>query len=388
MSNETKTSENNMLSISIVKGKEYRTHTDDVYDTGSFFHSVYERSADLVEEIVTRNASKSNGNTYEQNDDEDMICSNNLIMYCGDRGSGKSSAMSSFAKELQKFCHNRSKNNENFDVRDGGIWGKNTKNSVFSVIKLIDPTIIAEKESFMRVLLSKMFANLREHWKKKQESNTRDYYSSDYIDQNRKFQQETIADFKKCYSVLDMIYRDDKRFGTTDDLDELISLGDSSNLKKEFKKLVDNYLNQMHGTAHSSKYLVLQIDDVDLNAKKAYSMIEDIRKYCIVPNVIVLMAVNLSQMQKVVEQYFIKEYQVLIDVYRNEKGHDRCLSAKDCRRMASRYIDKVMPEGHRIHLPDICSYLRRDSSGLLVKYFQQDQEGVNASKDILDVTPK
>ncbi len=381
MSNEIKSSENNMLSISIVKGKEYRTHIDDIYDKNSFFHSVYARSAYLIEEIVTRNVSKSNSAACEKDDDEDIICSNNLIMYCGDRGRGKSSAMSSFAKELQKFCQNRS--NTFHQATDGSIWGKNTQNSVFSVIKLIDPTIIAEKEPFMRVLLSKMFADLREYWKGKPDVGSRDYYGSDYIDKNRKLQKDTIVKFKKCYSVLDMIYRDDQRWVTTDDLDEMISLGDSSDLKRDFKMLVDHYLDQIHGSGNFPKYLVLQIDDVDLNAKKAYQMIEDIRKYCIVPNVIVLMAVNLPQMQKVVEQHFIKDYQLLIEVYQKEMKKDRYLGVKDCRHMASRYIDKVMPEGHRIHLPDICSYLRRDSSGLLVKYFQQSYEGVNANEDVL-----
>ncbi len=356
--------------IEIVKGNEYRILVDDIYDKSKFFYSVYQKSAELINEIC-----RTNHQTENKNEDL-FVYPNNIIMFCAERGGGKSSAMVTFARALKDLHNPKAKEKVAEFTSHANQWSDVQSECVFSVLDVIDPTLIGEKEMFMRIILSRMFSTLREYWKNK---NLNMSPQAGYYRNQNKNEVDLVNKFKKCYRLLDAVYQREGKFNCEDDLEELTDLGDSSNLKEEFKNLVEAYLNELiveNNSEAAKKFLVLQIDDTDLNTKMAYNIIEDIRKYCIIPNVVILMAVNIEQMSNVIEQHFVSDFKTLLDTEKGSAEKMGLFSFLDCQNMTEKYINKVMPEGHQIHLPRIDDFIRNNPFGLTVKYVSGKEDAL------------
>lgn len=358
--------------IEIENGNEYRILVDDIYSTDKFFYPVYRKSSELVNEIYLNNKRSC--------DPVSGSFPNNIIMYCAERGSGKSSAMASFANELNGSCDE--KKVQGFTT-ENNRWNVIKNKCAFTVLDVIDPTLIGEKEMFMRVFLSRLFTVMRNHWDENDSKSQRaDNNFFTKMDSNK----ANIAEqFEKCYRLLDVIYQKGGTFDCNEDLYDLTDLGDSSYLRKELSELINKCLKELHGKT-DDVFLVIQIDDTDLNTKMAYNIIEDIRKYCIIPNVIILMAVNIEQMIKVIEQHFITDFKTLLDEENKSSENVKSFGIQDCRNMAEKYIDKVMPAGHRINLPRIDDLIRNNSSSLTVKYMvpNKNEKEIEEKIDILD----
>lgn len=338
--------------IKIQKGNEYHVFVDNaenMYNENAFFYPVYKKSVQLLGEICLH--SKKDGDVND-------FFSNNIIMYCAERGGGKSSAMRSFANFLNQFEAEKEKRCFSNSVLH------DIEKFKFSVLKIIDPTAISSKDLFMRIILSRMFSVLRSKIEKE---------GKDFLPQDANRQDSLVSKFMECYRLLDVIYQKGGEFSCDDDLEELSDLGDSCKLREKFSDLVQHYLRVFIGEKNcENNFLVIQIDDADLNSQMAFNIIEDIRKYCIIPNVVILMAVNMDQMRCVIEQYFVTSFKPMLDV--------SSLTLSECQKMAARYIDKIMPAGHQIHLPTIDDYIQNRSSELTIEYFEK---GDNNEKNLL-----
>lgn len=86
------------------------------------------------------------------------------------------------------------------------------------------------------------------------------------------------------------------------------------------------------------------IDDLDMNIKHSAEMAEQIRKYLMVPNVIILMAVKIEQLKDSMEQMYRKNYEVML---KEDNLSD------DPKEMSERYIEKLIPNGRKLYLPEI-----------------------------------
>lgn len=334
--------------IKMIQGNEYCVLVDDpknIFNKEMFFYTVYQKSALLLKEICLQSRRKEDENRIE-------FFPNNIIMYCAERGGGKSSAMRSFANILSNL--------ENEKKKEGfcDLFPDEIQDNSFYVLKAIDPTAISKKELFMRVILSRMFAELRDRREK------------DTVDDIRF--KSLIDKFTDCYRLLDVIYQKGGEFSCDDALDSLTDLGDSCSLKDKFRNLVLDYLSSIFGDKNSEKhFLVIQIDDADLNSQMAYGIIEDIRKYCIVPNVVILMAVHIDQMYQVLDQHFAYDFKTLLTLpaLKDESVSTRLVNYH---KMSTRYIDKIMPAGHQIHLPTIDDYITNRSAELTVEYYNEN----------------
>lgn len=342
--------------IKIQAGNEYHVLVDDpqnLYNENMFFYPVYKKSALLLKEICNNNMNLSCN---------DGSVSNNIIMYCAERGGGKSSSMRSFANILNNFEDERDKTGfpELFESKMNDFR--------FSVLNVLDPTAICRKELFMRVILSRMFAA----YESKLEAGEN---GSRY--QDDKARHLLVSKFTDCYRLLDVIYQKGGEFSCEDDIEELTNLGDSCKLREKFGELVQQYLQILLGENTRKKdFLVIQIDDADLNPNMAFNIIEDIRKYCLVPNVVILMAVHMDQMRQVLNQHFVEDFEKLLNFSSSAGDENDIIRISDCQKMAARYIDKVMPAGHQIHLPDIDEYIRNRSSKLTIEYYNEDNENI------------
>ncbi len=353
--------------IEIKSGVEYRVCVDDpknLCDENKFFYPVYRKSAKLIKEIISHFSDK-------ENDFFEADYHNNIIMYCAERGSGKSSAMFSFANALA-----RSQENGDYSDSLSKLFDENVKNYNFSVLNPIDPTMISERDLFMRIILSKMFSQLREQWE--DDMKFRDSYPSGNLQADKIQHAKIIKQFMKCYRYLDVIYQKGGKFDCDDSLEDLTELGDSGRFKDEFRHLVKDYLYEMiNKVPTDNDVMIIPIDDADLNSKMAFNIVEDIRKYCIIPNVIILMAVNIDQIHYVLEQHFAIDFKTLMDVSRADSEEIKTVDMQECHSMAMRYVDKILPAAHQIHLPAVDDFIRNSSSTLTVKYFSQNKNDEN-----------
>ena len=89
---------------------------------------------------------------------------------------------------------------------------------------------------------------------------------------------------------------------------------------------------------------VISIDDIDLNIEGAYEMTEQIRKYFLSNQCLLMLSLNVDQLIDVISNYLQK------------KAVNQ--SVFDSNNMASMYVTKLIPVGNRIIMPkvyDICN---------------------------------
>lgn len=351
--------------IEIRRGDEFCTKVCSIYDKEDFFYEAYCKAAQGVGDIVratgkyrreaarlARRSSMGNANQSVSGITEYMQMAgypNNFVAFCAGRGQGKTSAMVSFSTALRELGES--------GKRD--FWKDEILNSSFYVLDPIDPTMMSKQDSILRVIISRMFECYTE------EQNDLCIRRSGYIEK----EPELLNRFRQCYRNLDVLQKGRQLQDCYDDLEYLADLGDSSNMKRTFHALVTLFLELMfHNGGDGPQFLVIQIDDADLNAGNAYHIVEELRKYCVVPNVVILMASDFDQLELTVEQYFLEEFKTLY----NTKPAGGEVPAH-CHKMMERYLDKLIPGARQVHLPQIDNYIRNHENELVLKYWGEKQ---------------
>ena len=311
------------ININIVAGEEYQLRIIDEKSNISedFFYDVHCKAFKEVSKIVSENKSLDN----EQNSKSIIETSNNIVCFCGERGQGKSSAMLSFSNLLKNI-------EEDNIEKYFSEYIKEIKNKKFCILSRMDPTELENQHSILSVIISRMFFVFKEKLND-------DSRNINLIEKN-----EILDLFQQCYKNIGIIKNEDKNKNEcffNDDIELLSNLSDSANIKNDFYKLVNSFLKYVV----KEDWLVLQIDDTDLNVNKAYEIVEDIRKYFMMPKVIVLMATKLEQLTEAIEQNYIKSFSNLLEVDR--------MSLCEFHNMATKYIGKLIPGSRCIMLPDV-----------------------------------
>ena len=289
----------------------------------SFFKNVYQQAAKNVKEIIDTTKSDF---AYEGHKEYTEPISS-LITFDGKRGSGKTSAMLSFCDFLRDF--NR------IDVDEKGICGdlfnlnSIRKGVSFTVLECIDATLVTDSKELMGAILGKMHTAIRE----RENSNTETFGSQDVGVRKLKTRLGEIY----CSLKSQDIVREDTSPGEV-----LEQLSRSWNQQQAFRDAVQKFNNYMSPKTDSSheNYLVIPIDDVDMNLDNGYELLEAIRKYMMVPNVIVLLAADDEQLET-----------ICVSAYR--KGISKKKDSGLSHRLALEYLEKLIPSGRRIYMPDL-----------------------------------
>ena len=137
-----------------------------------------------------------------------------------------------------------------------------------------------------------------------------------------------------------------KRKGEIKSLSDLQRIGDSAILKKNLFDLVDIVNRFCLGNKDIQKgstYLVIPIDDTDCQIQKAHDVMEDIRRYLTIPNVLILMATDGDMLRNDFAQHYASEFKTGID-----RG---ILESIDVEHYAEKYLTKLIPGTHRVYLP-------------------------------------
>lgn len=334
-----------MPTIYVDRNEAYRSRVEDIKDKQLFFYPVYMQALNCVKTIIEYTHLyledvKHNGKYCNRANPINLKgYPNNIIAFCAKRGCGKTSAMISFSKAL-----------ENISSEDKTFWGDEIKGCKFYALESIDPTILESTDSVCRTVISRLFQVFSQH------------ASSGYKDQKkRQLQQDLLEKFQKCFRLADIQKLQERKNEDYDDLQLLTELGDSANFKKEIHELITKFLEFMNdaddvNVTSQNSFLIIQIDDVDMNITKAYEVVEDIRKYFVLPNTIILFAMDMSLLEQTIEGHFIKAFEPVIkgDIAGDKvTEHIATQSRMRCHNTAVNYLDKLIPGIHRINLPDI-----------------------------------
>ena len=228
--------------------------------------------------------------------------SNNIISFIGERGAGKTSCMYSVLESI--------KNNEKIEI-----------------LKPLDPSFFDDYHNILEIVIGELYHKSINYIKKNTNIISGKYDAHNLM---KKFQ-----DVKRDIRYLDK----NTRFENDDELEELEYLSAGVNLERIIEDLIDSYLKLL-----KKKILIISIDDIDLNTSQAYGMAEQIRKYLILPNIIILLAVKIDQLANVIESNLVEEFKRLLD---------KEMIAKDSiSEMSEKYLNKLLPINQRIYLPN------------------------------------
>ena len=349
--------------LSFQWGQEKQIRISRVGSRESLFYEAYRQAMAGVAEIVYESGLYSKDRThYYQGrncDNSKLLRSDylpesdryfynypsNTIVFAGERGVGKSSALLTFVDSL---VHHEDKLFSK-EFLEGMVRSELTGISVDQVEKSlenvrflsmtpIDPTKLEDGSHILAVILAKMFRIASEAWEREEGSHRQ---------QERLAQKNCLLKhFAQCYKHILAIKNIDetKDFQVLDTLEEL---GDSVELKQEFATLVEELLGFCLPEAKDS-FLILQIDDTDMNVKYAYEILEDIRKYLVIPRVIIIMAADLNHLTSIVAKEFMD----------NSISSDNGANLD----LATQYIIKFFPQTRQVWLPSLKSYLKEHSN--------------------------
>jgi len=322
-----------MSEITIIRGEEFKIAVKKEIKRDDIFISEYRRAAVMLDEIA---------GALKETEKEKEVCSwkesdfeNNIIAFCGERGEGKSSVMMSFANAVYE-----DKNRKNIIFEEC----KNLKNLKFAEPILIDPSLFDDVHNVLDIVLAKLFRRFCA------------YYEKDNQSMGEQARERLLNRFQTVYRYVSLINNQkqmlDDEFDYEGNITKLKKLGESSALKEELEKLVEEYLKVMGGYEKESQ-LLLAIDDLDLCSANAYKMTEQIRKYLIIPHVFIVISVKIEQLELCIREKNLKDFQ---EIYKNKEENIYGQLNREVEVMAERYVAKLIPKKRRIYLPKVQNF--------------------------------
>ncbi len=250
---------------------------------------------------------------YNERLKQEELWRNNIFAFMGDRGSGKTSCMQSIVQLLV--------DHSNFQ-EDNSVFKEK-----FHKIDMVDPSFVDNDSNVVGVILASLYKQFVEcHAAHKGNDTLRVELASHFT----KVQHDFYRMMERNHVI-------------EDDLEALTSLSAAIDLKQSMLKLIDCFMSYI---GKEGAILLIPVDDIDLHSKAATDMVEQIRKYLVLPNVVILMAIKLNQLGKLKRLQFSKEYQ-------DERN---TLTDTELDEMVEKYITKLVPYGHRIYMPDATFY--------------------------------
>lgn len=375
-----------MSTITIYQGYEYRCFLSDIYqangngeiDREEFYYPQYMQAAKCIDEITMRKAEYDGSVEQERerqrtrrsqwgreadapaedyrysNERSRMGYPNNIIGFCAKRGQGKTSAMLTMVRALtekekkkpavRQFWNNAHvKNGARLEKRgDASEDESPVIDSKYFALGTIDPTTMEKRDSILEIIVARMLQKVQDVHEEELSSDRRGGKA-----ETERY-RDLLAEFQDVSQKVRLL-KHSKPIDDYDDISKISETDDSRSAKHAFVKLVKDFLRYIE-----ADMLIVPVDDADMDPNRVYEVVEDLRKYCIVPGVIIMMAVHLDTLKTCIEQQYVKSYQHLL-----KTGIDTDhMKRYQCREMAERYVDKLIPDLHQIHLPYINDKIR------------------------------
>jgi ABC-type dipeptide/oligopeptide/nickel transport system ATPase component len=258
---------------------------------------------------------------------------NNILAFVGDRGTGKTSTMSNFAKLLTN------KNEKVFADPVKSTYESFFMHKKYHVLDIIDPSIFENEDSIVDVIIAEMFHVFRQ----KEDVGT---FAA---------KKEVVHNFEKVYADLRELAASPKeRYKeNVDNLEVVSSLAQAMNLQNDLFKLITSFLKYINQNG-DDYFLIIPIDDIDMNINGANKLLEDLRKYLFIPNVIILFAINDEQMNQLIMQNNIRQYDSYIN-YINQSTNiqEKSQLNSELKKKTEKYMEKIIPYNRKIYMRQI-----------------------------------
>lgn len=291
--------------------------------------------------------------------------SGNIIAFAASRGGGKTATMLSFSNILNKGFGRHSadspvdnsflndKKNDKEDQPDAWL-----SRCTFIPLTPIAPAVLEGDQNILYVVLSRLYRYAERLLSERARS-----------DRVREVQKnEILRSFQSVLSGINGIKRPEKTH--PGDLAGMQDVCDGLSLSRHFYDLVQKILKLAVGDKNPwDKYLVIQLDDADSQMEKVYEVLEDVRKYLMIPNLVILMSVDQKCMSDVVFQDNLRCFPDLIKI-------DTDRLSRDLSRIANKYIDKLIPPTHMIQLPQLDQVVIQWGDMLRLQYTDEKDKHV------------
>lgn len=288
----------------------------------SIFHEQYEQCLSMVDSYLKglKDMAKAPDALTSS-----LESTNNIIVFDGERGSGKTSCMMSVVNMLTDSNHSKICGNLQM-----------VSNAQFETIQMIEPAFFDKEHNILTLFTTRLYRAFRDeeekpcnHLRDSKKANT---LNQKFVDVQRKL---------KC------MFGNDRN---DEGLEYLVNMAAAVDIKKDLRELTDLYLayrEKEKGT------LLLMVDDIDLNDEFAWEMAEHLRKYFIQPNIIVMMSMKIRQMFGILQRDFRKGY--ITKSQDNNGLHDE--EKTEIAERSERYLAKLLPAHQRIYMPEPASFM-------------------------------
>ena len=373
MTDTAKNDERKNYILKIRRGEELSLHRpEEICNEESIMRPSYEKAMRALMRIMyqTMRFHKEN-ECYDSDADiyelENRLFgySGNIIAFSASRGGGKTATMLSFSKILQKGfgstgneapVDNSFLNDVKYEMVDQpDAW---MARCTFIPLTPIAPAVLEGDQNILYVVLSRLYRYAERLLSERSRS-----------DRVREVQKnEILRSFQNVLSGINGIKRPEKTH--PGDLAGMQDVCDGLSLSRHFYDLVQKILKLAMGHKNPcDKYLVIQLDDADSKMEKVYEVLEDVRKYLMIPNLVILMSVDQKCMSDVVFQDNLRCFPDLIKV-------DRKRLSRDLSRITNKYIDKLIPPTHMVQLPQLDQVVIQWGGMLQLRYVDKDNTNV------------
>lgn len=336
-----------------IEGSESRIEKSEEFES-SYFQEEYKSILRAVWKVVesSENDRKRMDRARYSKQYSPDIRIHNIVPIIGRRGSGKSTILHSVAGVLRD---RGGRNNggsqwiQNYFNKDGRF-----EDISFFVTESIDGSLLEQDEDIFPTILVQMKKMLDLLPANRGEDRDSGRYSGG------SFQ------LRELYKKLEKLYKNARqmsvnssefdRWNETTPLSSMDQLSNSLSLRQDFRCFLTDFLDyyaEFQLQARSSSecfrsencYLVIPIDDLDLNIGHGYEMLEKLHRYMMLPNVIVLMAFDQEQFRRLCE----KEFYNMIPTFDSRMN----AAAPKIEELARQYLEKVMPLSQRTYVPSL-----------------------------------
>lgn len=251
----------------------------------------------------------------------------NTISVFGGRGTGKTSFLYSVLEHYKP---------------------QNEREGQVEILGVIDPTILEEKGHIFLYIISLINERVCKHLNKEECYPHSDSYMA------RKDWKMSLTKLAKGLPSLDSLGSDYKNTSWEDDdfiMEKGLARVDAAlHLEQSFHELVEKALNIL-----GKKFFMLAFDDIDVDMKKGWPILECIRKYLTTPRIITLLSGNLKFYSNNIRIQQWKQMEPLVK-YEADGGNNRFMMDKlnsQVNEMEEQYLIKVLKTENRIHLHSI-----------------------------------
>lgn len=358
--------------LHLIQGEEFQIKVENAVDIpSSHFADSYLQAFRAVKETIVKTIryneekDKSEAKNSRFNNWEVLSEFNNVLAFSGERGSGKTSAMVTVRNVLVDQSWTPPKLKAAWPVLDDEM--EMIHNATFIDLDLIDPSRFENRDTILGNIVGELYEKFRGQLRK-----------APHINVSQK--TTLVKAFSKVFKSIQAVAAEEKvllgdDFDLDNSLEALDRLAAGTMLRKRLIGLVQEYLKFSLPNGNSKEaYLVIPIDDLDMNITHAFKIIEEIRKYLLIPNVIVLMALKVDQMKEAVEQQYLNNFKGLRAGMKKPDNNE-------IERMANLYLEKVLPVGRLIDLPLVSAIdIAKDDNYKLV-YVEKKSGDEEKSRD-------